>query len=379
VRIRTTICVVAVTALAAPAVADAAVAAPPPPCGPPQVSDAAGDGHHSNTDILAGWLSEAAGRLQAVIQVSSGRWEPDHEGSAAAGFAFLYEVGGQTRYVRAEAPPPGAGPMRFDHGSWTRSGGFAHAGATIGETTTGSGGTVTLDVPGAAAGTVLARPFVLTYDGSSGSDLHWVDGAPGGELPETTDRGADYVVGPCGPQGPGTGGGGAVRTTSVTLTVRKRLIGGGKALVSGRVLPARAAVPVELSATGRRTVVRRLTTAADGTFATMMRISETTRLRAVAEGIGSQTRTVKVLSRVRIMIRRLAGGGVLVKGRVRPALPGRVLWLRSDAAKPSARTKARKGRFRLRLENPRRGRYQAVFIPSGKRAERSVSNTGVIR
>jgi hypothetical protein len=399
VRIRTITCVVAVTALALPAVgtadltlrsgADEAVlaagsvtaAAAPPPCGGvPQISDAAGDGHHANTDVLAGWLSEQAGRLQAVIQVRQGLWEPAHDDSEVAGFAFLFELGGQVRYVRAEAPRQA--PPRFDFGTWTRSGGFVSGGGTMGVTEAGSGGAVTIDVPaqtGAVPGAVLARPFVLTYDGTLGADKHWVDRGPGGVSPDGTEAGADLVVGSCSGPAPGTGGGGAVRTTSVVLSAPRKLVGGGRALISGRVTPARAGVPVEVSATGHRTVVRRLITAADGSFASFMRISETTRLRAVAEGIGSQTRTLTVFSRVRIKIQRLRGGGALVRGRVRPALPGRVLWLRTTAAQPTARTKARNGRFRIRLQHPRRGRYQAVFIPSGKRAERSTSNTGVIK
>jgi membrane-bound lytic murein transglycosylase B len=44
-----------------------------------------------------------------------------------------------------------------------------------------------------------------------------------------------------------------------------------------------------------------------------------------------------------------------------------------------ARTTAQGGRFTLRLKHPRPGRYQAIFIPTGERAERSTSNTGVIR
>jgi hypothetical protein len=360
----------------------AAAQAPPPPCGGvPQISDPRGDGHHTNTDVLAGWVSEQAGRLQAVIQLQAASWESAHEATDTVGFAFLFANGGLVRYVRAEARR--GTPVVYDFGTWTRAGGFASAGGTAGVAVAGPSGTVTIDVPaatGAAAGAVLARPFVLTYDGGSGADRHWVDGAPGGELPEQTTFGADYVVGSCVGGQPGGGGGGAGGgITSVALKAPRRLRGGGRALLSGRVLPARAGVTVAISARGRRTVRRRVTTAADGTYATSMRISETSRVRAVAEGIGSETRTVRVFSRVRIKIRRLRGGGALVMGRVRPALPGRVLWLRNTAAKPSARTKARRGRFRIRMERPRKGRYQAVFIPSGRRAERSTSNTGVIR
>ena len=84
-------------------------------------------------------------------------------------------------------------------------------------------------------------------------------------------------------------------------------------------------------------------------------------------------------SKTRVKIRRLRGGGVLVKGRVNPALPGRVLLLRSDAIKPSARTTTRKDRFKFRFKLLRRGGYQAVFIPFKGRAERSTSNKGVVR
>jgi hypothetical protein len=68
-----------------------------------------------------------------------------------------------------------------------------------------------------------------------------------------------------------------------------------------------------------------------------------------------------------------------VSGTTSPKLTGRILWLRSNAIRPSARTTARNGRFTLRIKNPRRGRYQAVYIPNDNRAERSTSNTGVIR
>jgi hypothetical protein len=156
-------------------------------------------------------------------------------------------------------------------------------------------------------------------------------------------------------------------------------VGAGRVRVRGSVAPARGGVPVEVTISARRRVVRRLTTSANGTFSTSVRLSQTTRLRAVAGGIGSQTRTVKMFSRTRITLRRMRDGGVLVRGRVNPALPGRVLLLRTTAIKPSARTTARKGRFRFRLKNPRPGRYQAVFIPSKRRAERSTSNKGVIR
>jgi hypothetical protein len=165
-----------------------------------------------------------------------------------------------------------------------------------------------------------------------------------------------------------------VTTTAVQLRAPRQLVGGGTATVGGRVLPARAGVTVAVTATARGAQVRRVGTQGDGTFSLLMPISETTRLRAVAEGIGSQTQTVAVRSKVRIRVR-----GAVIRGSVRPRLPGRVLLLRAGAVEPTARTRARGGRFRIRLAHPRPGRYQVVFIPSDRRAERSTSNTGVIR
>jgi hypothetical protein len=294
-------------------------------------------------------------------------WEPAHDDSESAGFALIYSAGGQVRYVRAEAPRNA--PVRFDHGTWSAAGGFASAGTTTGEAGPDA---VTIDVPGLPAATVLTRLFALTYDGGDAAGPHWVDRAPGGTSPDEEAFGADFVAGACTGGGPGSGpGGGAITTTAVELSTRRRVVGGGATEVGGRVVPARAGVDVAVTA-GRRT--RHATTQADGTFSLVVPVRETTRIRAVAEGIGSQTRTVTVVSTVRIKVR-----GRQVKGRVRPALPGRVLLLRRGALKPTATVRPRDGRFRLRLRGARPGRYQAVYIPSGKRAERSTSNTGVIR
>ena len=214
----------------------------------------------------------------------------------------------------------------------------------------------------------------MTYDGDG-----LIDRAPGGTTPGG-EYGADYVVGSCGGTGGGGGGGGGpAGISSVQLRAPAKRVGAGPVRVRGSIAPARGGVPVELSVRARSRVVRRLTTRADGTFSTSIRLSETTRVRATAGGLGSQTRTVAMLSRTRITVRHMPDGGVLVQGRVNPALPGRVLLLRTTAVKPSARTSARKGRFTFRLKDPRPGRYEAVFIPSKGRAERSTSNKGVIR
>jgi hypothetical protein len=343
----------------------APVAAAPPPCGGvPQIADATGDGHHPNTDVTGAWLAESAGRMQAVIRPRSAVWEPAHDDSEAAGFALLFSAGGQARYVRAEAPR--GAPVRFDHGTWSRSGGFASAGPTTGEA---AGDALTLDVPGVAAGTVLSRIFVLTYDGAGADGPHWVDRAPGGDGPDEDAFGADFVAGACVAAAPGAPGGGGPATTAVVLGAARRVVGGGRTAVGGRVVPARPGVRVAVTASGR---VRRALTQADGSFSLVLPAKETTRVRAVAEGIASQTRTITVVSTVRIRVR-----GHVVRGRVRPALPGRVLLLRRGAVKPTAAVKSRHGRFRLTVRRP--GRYQAVYIPSGERAERSTSNTGVIR
>ena len=206
-----------------------------------------------------------------------------------------------------------------------------------------------------------------------------VDRAPGGVSPAESAFGADYRVGSCGGTGGGPGGGTTgFAVASVQLSVRKKIVGDGKVTVRGTVTPARAGIAVELTAKARRTTLRKLVTRADGTFSASVPIGETTQLRATADGIASQTHTITVASKVRIKVRR-RGGRVIVRGTVRPKLPGRVLLLRTTSALPSARTKARKGRFTFRLSKPRRGLYQAVFIPSKGRAERSTSNRGAVR
>ena len=225
--------------------------------------------------------------------------------------------------------------------------------------------------------------------------MHWVDRAPGGTTPAGSEFGADLVVGVCGLTGgnPGAGGGTGTGTPegqtpgagpgavlgAVALRAPTRITGNRTITVSGAVLPARAGVPVTLRHIVRRTTTRTAVTRADGTFSLRLPVGETSRLRATAAGLDSQTLTVTVRSTVRVRVRRAKAGGVIVTGAVSPKLPGRVLWLRDGASSPSATTTARGGTFRLRLKRPARGRYQAVFIPSGARAERSTSNTGVIR
>jgi hypothetical protein len=372
---------VVASAAAAAGFAPVAAAAPSACGGAPQIVDVADDGHHPNTDVVAAWFSEQAGRLQVTIQPRDAVWEPVHDDSEAAGFAFLFELGGVVRYVRAEAPR--AAPVRFDHGTWSEAGGFVSAGPTTGVAETGPGGAVTIDVPAttaAVAGAVLRRTFVLTYDGATGAEAHWVDRGPGGVTPAGDTFGADFVVGSCTTgRAPGEQPGPLV-TTAVTLArTPARLVGGRTIRFAGTVAPPRAGVPVTVTLSGRRAVRRTVVTDAEGRWSARLAVRETSTVRASTSEIASTTRMIAVRSRTRISVRRLDDGDALIVGRVRPKLPGRVLWLAADAVRPIATARVRDGRFRLRIANPRPGRYQAVSIPLGNRAERSTSNTGVIR
>lgn len=369
--------------------ASVAQAAAPSPCGGvPQIADGSGDGHHPSSDVLSAWFSEESGHLQAVIKVRSGTWEPEHDDAEVkgSGFALLFSVGGQTAYVRANVPFPAEGPITYDYGTYAPVGNFASAGPTGGEIVKAAqGGTVTIDVPtatGAAAGALLAGPYVLTYDGTNGGVHDWVDQAPGGTSPTDPARGADYVVGSCvSGGGGGTVSAGSGQTVAVQLKAPARLKGGGKARISGKVVPARAGVTVELTRTGAGRASSSLTTAADGSFATTLPVSETTRLRAVAEGIASSTLTVAVGSEVRLELRRRPSGAIRLLGRLRPALPGRLLLLGADDVSATATRMAGKRRFAFRFGAGKLapGRYQVVYIPARGRAERSTSNTVLIR
>jgi hypothetical protein len=369
----------------------ALAAAPPAPCnGAAQITDASEDGHHPSTDVLSAWLSETSGHLQAVIKVRAGTWVAEHDDADidGSGFAFVFTVGGRTAYVRVNAPPPehATNPITYDYGTYTSPGGFTSAGATTGSVEVATGGTATIDVPaatGAVPGATLQNPYVVTYDGISGGVPDWVDHAPGGTDPTEASYGADYVVGSCGTATVPPGGT-PVPTppnavTSLQLDAPTKVTGRRTVTIRGTVLPARAGVAVTLTRTARSTAVSHLTSAADGTFSARIAIGETTRLRAAAAGIGSRELTVTAHTKVKIKVANRKDGSAVVTGTVDPKLPGRVLWLRTNAVNASAKTTTRNGTFRLRLKHPRPGRYQAVVIPTGDRAERATSNTGVIR
>ncbi len=367
-----------VVAVAAPV---ASAAAPQPCGGVPQISDVSGDGHHSSSDVLAAWFSEESGRLTATIKVRSATWEPEHEDAEenGSGFAMLFSLGGQTHYVRARAWPHGEKPLSYDYGTFAQGSWFSSAGTTEGDVVYAAfGGTVTIDVPeatGAVAGAKPAGPFVLTYDGITAGLPDWVDQAPGGTEPTDSARGADYVVGSCNAVSGGT--------VAVQLSAPASLRGAGKARVSGKVVPGRPGVAVDLGRRGKAgdSKILHLTSAADGGFSATVPVREVTRLSAVAEGISSQTLTVDVRSRTKIRVRRLRSGATLITGRLDPALPGRLLLLPIDEVRPRAVRRVHGRRFRLRLGRGKLppGRYQVVYIPLKNRAERSTSNAVTVR
>jgi hypothetical protein len=137
-------------------------------------------------------------------------------------------------------------------------------------------------------------------------------------------------------------------------------------------------VTAKASGSPKAPVVRSVQTLGDGSFAASLPVSESSTISAVGDGINAQTLVVTVQSTIRMRLRRLKGGTTVVSGLVTPRLPGRVL-LRTNAATPSATARASNGHFRFTARRFARGRYEAVFIPSGKRAERSTSASGAIR
>jgi hypothetical protein len=397
-------------AMAASAVLGVAAAAatgddgppPPAPCnGSPQITDVTGDGHHASSDVLSAWLSEAAGGLQAVIQVRAGSFVPEHTDADinGSGFALLFTLGGQTDYVRTRAAPDGS--LTYDYGTYSSSGYFTSLGATTGSVVHGNGaGTTTIDVPpalGATAGKVLASPFVLTYDGITGGVPGWVDHAPGGEAPDDPARGADYVVGACGAAAGGSAGGGVTSTqpgagsvpggsstaatTAVLLSAPAKIVGSAEVLITGQVAPARGGIGVAITRAAHASTVSHVKTASDGSFALNAHVRETTQVRALAGAIHSGTLTIDVRSRTRVRLHRARNGAWSIRGSVSPMLPGRALLLRPGSPTTVATRKVLGGVFTFRFSKrrPPHGAYQVVYVPSASRAERSTSNTARVR
>lgn len=375
-----------------------ATAAVPGPCGgSAHITDATGDGHHMNTDVTSAWFSEDESGLRVVIRTAFGDWQPAHDDSTGAGWAFLLRDGSVIRYLRFEAPFPWDGAAVYDYGTWTQGGGFVSQGTTSGSTVAGVGGTVAIDVPvafGLGKGSVLTETQVLTYDGFESGQPHWVDRAPGGTSPSTSAYGADFVVGTCLPKDPDDPD--PEVTTAVQLNSWLARTGRGTVPVSGSVLPAKAGVEVELSISAVRGTSSRtlsLVTGEDGKFSALPMFAETSLIRAVAadSGIGSRSLTVTMRSKVTLKLARKVTStkrqGKVVRrksvgrawGTVDPAIPGRVLILPVNGIFPVAKTTVRNGRYSIRSNRIRRGRYQAVFIPEKSRAERATSKTGKLK
>ena len=274
--------------------------------------------------MLSAWFSESCGSPpgghqgpQAVTGC------PDHDARVAR--VRVPVPGGRSDPLRARRGPRSACPVRFDYGTWTARG-------RLRQRRTDDRRRWSAVPAGRPRSTCRPdrrrrrrgadQPVRADLDGV-GDGPHWVDRAPGGTgAPAAPEYGADYVVGSCVGGGGGPGGGGVRGCQSVELRAPAKRVGRGKARVRGSVAPARAGVPVELTIEDRRKITRRLTTGADGTFSASVPITETTRLRAVAGGLRSQTLTITMLSKTRIKVRRLRNGGVLVQRAGQPGAAG---------------------------------------------------------
>ena len=242
----------------------------------------------------------------------------------------------QTRYVRAEAPR--GAPVRFDHGTWSAAGGFASAGATTGEAVAGPGGSVTIDVPARRAGDGAHAP--VRADLRRRHRRRPALGRPrAGRRRARRDRvrrrlRRRRVRRPAG-RAPGRAA--APTTTAVVLDAPPRLVGGGRTALGGRVVPARAGVAVAVTATARR--ARAPARRHAGRRHVLAAAADRARPPASAPSPRASRRRrgrSPCVSTVRIRVRRSAGGAAVIRGRVRPRLPGRVLLLRGGAVRPTA-------------------------------------------
>ncbi len=86
-----------------------------------------------------------------------------------------------------------------------------------------------------------------------------------------------------------------------------------------------------------------------------------------------------VRSTVHVYSVRRKNGVTRIVGVVRPALPGRLLLIRTTEYRPSLTLKTSRRSFTFRVRYPRRGRYEVIFIPSGNRAERTTSHAFTIK
>ena len=298
----------ACTALAAVAAlpATTAVAAPPAPCNnAPQITDPSGDGHHPPTDVLAAWWSEANGRLQAVIQVArrDARWPSTTRPQIpACGVRVgLRRRSARRAYVRAIARLPVRGTPTFDYGTYTGVGGFTSAGPTTGAVESGPGqaGRSRSTCRRVAAGTrLLGARSSITWDGINGSEVTWVDHAPGGVSRPTRRAAPTTSSAPAGAVLQRRRRRGGVRRAAA-VGVRAYLRPARRAQArhgpqdrdrhrQGPARPARACRSRSRARRRRRADEQGHQRRRRHVQAARIAIGETTRLRATAEGIGSR-------------------------------------------------------------------------------------------
>ena len=289
------------------------VIAPPAPCSPGVVmNDAFGDGHHKPTDVLRAWLSEANGRLQAVIEVQLGTWVPEHdEPQVVGGYAFLFTVGGVTRFVRMSVDESNV--ATFDYGTWTLAGGFVPEGVTTGDRDTNPVGSaaawITVPASLVAPGAILTDTFVITYDGIISGVPTDVDQAPGGTHPNDPARGPDFIVGSC-----------AVVSIAAPASLK-----GAKPRVTSRAAsprPPRASPwrsRARAQAPSSRTRPRTRSATSPSRCPSVRPRAQATN---TANGIDSTTRTIIMRSVVTIRAIRLPNGKTRIKGTTSPWLPG---------------------------------------------------------
>ena len=356
------------TVLAVPAGGNVALV-PPEECDPGVViNDPVGDGHHRPTDVTAGWLSEANGNLQAVIQVELGNWDAEHdESQVVAGYVFLFTKNGITRFVRLSVDE--FFDDTYDYGTYNPANAvdpFTKDGDTTGSieplvgTPNPGTGTAIINVPTSVANDtdLLTNNFMLTYDGLLGAGPTWVDVAPGGDLPNEAQPGPSFTVGSC---------------TAVSIMGPASVKGAKTVNISGHVEPEADDTPVTITRQGLTTLVTTTQTDEHGAYSVQVPVRETTKIRATANGIDSQTRTITVRSTVKISAVRLRNGKTRITGVTGPWLPGRVQLIKTTAFSPAASKQIAGGKFSFPARRLSPGRWQVIYTPSGGRAVRSIS------
>lgn len=337
----------------------------PSPCdGVFQVTDAKGDWHHDNTDVLGAFFRYANGAVTANVVVVDQHERVEHEGNVAVFWRMAWNGSdGVRRWV-------GATGSRYEHGTVDGTA-YKVAGETQGTRFAGSNGIVQIVIPGAGPGATLYQPVVLTGETKLDGSPDYGDRAPGGTSPSETATGADYVVSECGAPAespPGPGGSTSAGVTGVVLdesSLRLRYL--KVATISGRLSPGNAGVRVELTdATGK--VLGTAATAEGGRFSLRLRVRERMELKVRAAGVSSATLPLEVDPLIRLRKRRV-GSGLKVSGWIRPASKRAIADVeqRTGGQWIAVKTvKLRKGRFSTTLRGVRRARLRVVLQEAGR-------------